>query len=37
MMWSMWNLPLAYGRAVVTKSFRWAGMRVFLGEPAILV
>ena len=23
MMWPMWNLPLAYGRAVVTKSLRW--------------
>ena len=22
-MWPMWNLPLAYGRAVVTKSLRW--------------
>src|SRR5690606_33125135 len=22
MMWPMWNLPLAYGRAVVTKSWR---------------
>src|SRR5215203_5319203 len=36
MMWPMWNLPLAYGRAVVTKSLRW-GMGVFQGEPVILV
>src|SRR5215218_4158476 len=35
MMWPMWNLPLAYGRAVVTKSLRW-GMGVFQGEPGIL-
>jgi hypothetical protein len=24
MMWPMWKLPLAYGKAVVTKSWRWA-------------
>jgi hypothetical protein len=28
----MWNLPLAYGRAVVTKSLRCAGMGDFPGN-----
>ena len=33
MMWPMWNLPLAYGRAVVTKSLRCAGMGFSRGNP----
>ena len=33
MMWPMWNLPLAYGRAVVTKSLRWGAWGAFQGEP----
>jgi hypothetical protein len=32
-MWPMWNLPLAYGRAVVTKSLRW-GMGFSRGNRA---
>jgi hypothetical protein len=32
MMWPMWNLPLAYGRAVVTNSLRFAGMGDFQGN-----
>src|SRR3954471_17003397 len=41
MMWPMWNLPLAYGRAVVTKSLRWdmgafRGNRAFYGREYTL-
>src|SRR5687768_17098532 len=36
MMWPMWKLPLAYGTAVVTKSLRGEGMRVYPGEPVSL-
>jgi ATP-binding protein involved in chromosome partitioning len=31
MMWPMWNLPLAYGRAVVTNSLRFEGMGISKG------
>ena len=33
MMWPMWNLPLAYGKAVVTNNWRAAGIgRLCFGE-----
>jgi hypothetical protein len=28
----MWNLPLAYGRAVVTKSLRWGMVGIGAGS-----
>src|SRR5688572_959639 len=37
MMWPMWNLPFAYGKAVVTKSLRWGIAGFSPGEPGMLV
>jgi hypothetical protein len=31
-MWPIWNPALAYGRAVVTKSLRFAGMGISKGN-----